>query len=99
MLEAARYLSNTELFKLEKVVVSEDWVNSVSRTGTDNVNSIVNPNDKPCDTITDQEKQAFVTVPGIGDLFENLEELLKEINEWDETTDDLPINLGSLDTL
>ena len=38
VLEAARYLSTTELFKLEKVVVSEDWVNSVSRTGTGNVN-------------------------------------------------------------
>ena len=36
VLEAARYLSNTELFKLEKVVVSEDWVNTVSRIGTDN---------------------------------------------------------------
>ena len=99
VLEAARYLSNTELFKLEKVVVSEDWVNSVSRTGTDNVNFIVNPNDKPCDTIIDQEEQDFVTVPGIEDLFENLEELLKEIDEWDETKDDLPINPGSLDTL
>ena len=99
VLEAARYLSDTELFKLEKVVVSEDWVNTVSRTGTDNVNFIVNPNDKPCDTITEQEEQDFVTVPGIEDLFVNLEELLKEINDWDETKDDLPINPGSLDTL
>ena len=99
VLEAARYLSNTELFKLEKVVVSEDWVNTVSRTGTVNVNFIVNPNDKPCDAIIDQEEQDFVTVPGIEDLFENLEELLKEIDDWDETKDDLPINPGSLDTL
>ena len=97
VLEAARYLSNTELFKLERVVVSEDWVNSVSRTGAVNVNFIVNPNDKPCDT--NQEKQDYVTVPGIEDLFENLEKLLKEIDEWDETKDDLPINPGSLDTL
>ena len=51
VLEAARYLSDTELFKLEKVVVSADWVNSVSRTGTDNVNFIVNPNDEACDII------------------------------------------------
>ena len=57
VLEAACYLSNTELFKLEKVVVSEDWVNFVSRTGSVNVNFIVNPNDKPCATITDQEEQ------------------------------------------
>ena len=99
VLEAARYLSNTELFKQEKVVVSEDWVNSVSRTGTINVNFIVNPNDKPCDMITDQEEEDYVTVPGIEDLFENLEELLKEIDEWDKTKDDLPINPGSLDTL
>ena len=74
-------------------------LNTVSRTGTDNVNYIVNPNDKPCDTITDQEKQDFVTVPAIEDLFENLEELLKEIDDWDETKDDLSINPGSLDTL
>ena len=99
VLEAARYLSDTELFKLEKVVVSEDWVNSVSRTGADNVNFIVNPNDEACDIITDQEKLDYVSVPGIEDLFENLEELLKEIDEWDETKDDLPINPGSLDTL
>ena len=97
--EAARYLSNTELFKLEKVVLSEDWVNTVSRTGTVNVNFIVNTNDKPCDTITDQEEQDFVTVPSIEDLFENLEKLLKKIDDWDETKDDIPINPGSLDTL
>ena len=99
VLEAARYLSNTELFKLEKVIVSEDWVNTVSRSGTDDVNFIVNPNDEACDIITDQEKQDYVPVPGIEELFENLEELLKEIDEWDETKDDLPINPGSLDTL
>ena len=57
MLEAARYLSTTELFKLEKVVVSEDWVNSVSRTGSGNVNYIVNPNDEPCDIVIDEEEQ------------------------------------------
>ena len=73
VLESARYLSNTELFKLENVVVSEDWVKTVSRTGTVNVNFIVNPNDNPCDIITDLEEQDYVTVPGIEDLFENLE--------------------------
>ena len=40
-----------------------------------------------------------MTAPGIEDLFDNLEELLKEIDEWDETKDDLPIIAGSLDTL
>ena len=98
VLEAARYLSTTELFKLEKVVVSEDWVNSVSRTGSNNVNFIVNQNDKPCDIVI-QEEQDAETVPGIEELFYNLEELLKEIDDWDETKDDLPINPGSLDTL
>ena len=51
VLEAARYLSTTEIFKLEKVVVSEDWVNSVTRTGSSNVKFIVNPNDEPCDIV------------------------------------------------
>ena len=99
VLEAASYLSTTELFNLEKVVVSEDWVNSVTRTGTDNVNCIVNPNDEPCDIVLDQERQDSETVPGIEELFDNLEELLKEIDYSDETKNDLPINPGSLDTL
>ena len=99
VLEAARYLSNTELFKLEKVVVSENWTNSVSGTGSDNVNFFVNPNDEPSDAIIDIERQNSETVPGIEDLFENLDELMKELDEWDETKDDLPINPGSLDTL
>ena len=99
VLEAAPYLSDTEFFKLEKVVVSEDMVNTVSRTATVNANFIVNPKDEPCDTIIDQEEQDFVTVPGIEDLFEKLEELLKEIDVWDETKDDLTINPVSLDTL
>ena len=99
VLEAARYLSNTELFKLEKVVVSEDWTKSVSGTGSDNVNFIVNPNDEPSDAIIDIERQNSEAVPGIEDLFENLDELMKELDEWDETKDDLPINPGSLDTL
>ena len=96
VLEAARYLSTTELFKLEKVVVSEDWVNSVARTGTNNVNFIVNPSDEPCDAVIDKEEHGSETIAAI---VENLEELLKEIDDWDETKDDLPINPGSLDTL
>ena len=73
--------------------------NSVSGTGSDNVNFIVNPNDEPSDAIIDIERQNSETVPGIEDLFENLDELMKELDEWDETKDDLPINPGSLDTL
>ena len=96
VLEAARYLSTTELFKLQKVVVSEDWVNSVARTGTNNVNFIVNPNYEPCDAVIDKEEHGSEIVAAI---VENLEELLKEIDDWDETKDDLPINPGSLDTL
>ena len=49
MLEVARYLSNTELFRHDEVVVSEDWVNSVSGTGSDDVEFVVNANDEPCD--------------------------------------------------
>ena len=82
LLEAARYLSTTELFKLEKVVVSEDWVNSVARTGTNNVNFIVNPNGEPCDEVIDKEEHGSETIAAI---VENLEELLKEIDDWDET--------------
>ena len=96
VLEAARYLSTTELFKLEKVVISEHWVNSVARTGTNNVNFIVNPSDEPSDAVIDKEEHGSEIVAAI---VENLEELLKEIDDWDETKDDLPINPGSLDTL
>ena len=60
---------------------------------------LVNPNDEPCDIVLDQEEQNSETVTDIEDLFDNLEELLKEIDEWDETKDDLLINPGSLDTL
>ena len=68
VLEAARYLSTTEIFKLEKVVVSEDWVNCVTRAGSGNVNIIVNPNDEPCDVVIDEEEQEdSETVPGIED--------------------------------
>ena len=35
-------------------MVSEDWVNSVSRTGSGNVNFIVNPNDEPYDIVLDE---------------------------------------------
>ena len=48
--------------------------------------------------VIDQEKQDSETVPAIEELFQTLE-LLKEIDDWDETKDDLPINPGSLDTL
>ena len=74
-------------------------VNTVSRTGSHNVDIIVNPNDNPSDIITDQEEKYYVTVPGIEDLSEKLGELLKEIDEWDEIKDNLPINRGSLDIL
>ena len=72
---------------------------SVSRTGSGNVNFIVNPNDELCDIVINEEEQDSETVPGIEELFDKLEELLKEVDNWDETKDDLPINPGSLDTL
>ena len=45
VLAAARDLSTTELFKQQNVVLSEEWSTSVS-VG-DNVDFILNPNDKP----------------------------------------------------
>ena len=63
------------------------------------VNFIVNPNEEPCDIVIDEEEQDSERVLSIEELFDNLEELLKEIDDWDETKDDLPINPGSLDTL
>ena len=85
VVEAASYLSNTNLFKDQKVVLSVDWVNSVPENNG-NVNFIVNPNDKHLDVNTDSE-------------IDNLDDLVKELDDWDETKDDLPINPGSLDTL
>ena len=64
---------------------------------------IVNPNDKLCaDKIPDEGdilKNETSLDATWSDLFENIDEFLKEIDEWDETKDDLPINPGSLDTL
>ena len=64
---------------------------------------IVNPNDKLCaDTIPDEGdilKNETCADATWSDLFENIDEFLKEIDEWDETKNDLPINPGSLDTL
>ena len=101
VLEAARYLSTTELCKQQKVVLSEEWNSSVGLT--DAVDFIVNPNDKLCtDTIPDEGdilKNETSVDAAWSDLFENIDEFLKEIDEWDETKNDLPINPGSLDTL
>ena len=33
------------------------------------------------------------------DLIENIEEFLKDLDDWDETKNDLPVNPGSLETL
>ena len=64
---------------------------------------IVYPNDKLCtDTIPDEGdilKNETSVDATWSDLFENIDEFLKEIDEWDETKNDLPINPGSLDTL
>ena len=70
---------------------------------TDAVDFIVYPNDKLCtDTIPDEGdilKNETSVDATWSDLFENIDEFLKEIDEWDETKNDLPINPGSLDTL
>ena len=64
---------------------------------------IVNSNGKLCaDTIPDEGdilKNETSDDATWSDLFENIDEFLKEINEWDETKNDLPINPGPLDTL
>ena len=93
VLEATRFLTTTELFKQEKIVVSDDWGNSVSKINT-HVDFIVNPSEQEDDMNKYPSNEHDVE-----DLFENLDELLKEIDEWDETKEDLPINPGSLDTL
>ena len=89
VLEAARYLSNTELFKQQKIALSVTWIDDVSG-GETKVDFIINPGDKP--VITDNEQL-------VDPLFGTLEELLKEIDEWDETKNDLPINPDFMDTL
>ena len=101
VLKATRFLTTTEFFKQKKIVVSDDWGNSVSEINT-LVDFIVNPNVKPCLPNSEQEDDMSKNPsnePDIEDLFENLDELLKDIDEWYETKEDLPINRGSLDTL
>ena len=70
---------------------------------TDTVDFIVNPNDKLCAETIPVEGDILKNETSVDAtwsvLFENIDEFLKEIDEWDETKNDLPINLGSLDTL
>ena len=101
MLETARYLSTTELSKQQKVVLSWEWNSFLGLT--DNVDFIVNCNDKLCaDTIPDGGdilKNETSDSTTWSDFSEDINEFLKEIDEWDETKNELPINPGSLDTL
>ena len=64
---------------------------------------IVNPNDKLCAETIPVEGDILKNETSVdatwSDLFENIDKFLKEIDEWDETKNDLPINLGSLETL
>ena len=69
----------------------------------DNVDFIVNPNDKLCtDKIPDEadipKNETSVDVTW-SDLFVNIDEFLKGIDEWDETKNDLLIYPESSDTL
>ena len=99
VLEAAFYLSNTELFKLQKVSLSEDWVNSVK--GCTDVNFIINLNDKPVELNTEIEdnKTEVISFDPESEHISVLTDVLKDFDDWDETKNDLPINPGSLDTL
>ena len=97
MLAAARYLSTTELFKQHNVVLSEEWNTSVGVGGS--VDFIVNPNDKPGHEKGDIVKDKPSDDNNWSDLIENIEEFLKDLDNWDENKNDLPVNPGSLDTL
>ena len=70
---------------------------------TDTVDFIVNANDKLCADTIPNERDILKDETSVdatwNDLFENIDEFLKEIDEWDETKNDLPINPGLLDTL
>ena len=99
VLEAALYLSNTELFKQQKVSLSEDWVNSVK--GSTDVNFIVNPTDKPGELNTEIKDDTTIGISfdPESEHISVLTDMLKDIDDWDETKNDLPINPVSLDTL
>ena len=96
MLAAARFLSTTELFKQQNVVLSDE---RDSRVGVgDSVDFIVNLNDKDVhegDIIKDKPSDET----NRSDLIENIDEFLKDLDDWDETKNDLPVNPGLLDTL
>ena len=77
--------------------LTEEWNNSVG-VG-DNVDLIVNPNDKPGHEEGDIVKDKPSDDNNWSDLIESIEEFLKDLDDWDETKNDLPVNLGSLDTL
>ena len=75
LLEATRFLTTTELFKQEKIVVLDDWGNSVSEINT-HVDLIVNPNDKPCFPNSEQEddmNKHSSNEPDFEALFKNLD--------------------------
>ena len=80
MLGAACYLSTTEFCKRQKVVLSEEWSSSVCLTDT--VDFIVNCSDELCaDTIPDIIKNETSVDATWSDLFENIDEFLKEKDE------------------
>ena len=97
LLAAARYLSTTELFKQQNVVLSEEWNTSVG-VG-DSVDFIVNPNDKPGHEEGDIVQDKPSDDNNLSDLIEKIEEFLKDLDYWDETKNDPPVNPGSSDTL
>ena len=83
------------------MVLSEEWNSSVGLTDT--VYFIVNRNDKLCVDTIPVERHSLKNETSVdarwSDLFANIDEFLKEIDEWDETKNDHSINPGSFDTL
>ena len=74
--------------------MSEDWYNTVSEINS-HVDFIVNPNDKLFFPNSEQ-KEDMNKYPANEPDIKNLAELLKDIDEFEETKENLPINPGSL---
>ena len=109
------------MFREEGIKISDTWTNEIGANGGEVVKFIVNPNDKPSESVPMDDAEinddALVACDNMPDNIPNpsndnqqsrddndavlneIEELIKELDQWDETKNDLPINPGTLDTL
>ena len=106
VLAAARYLLSTQLFREEGIELSENWTHDIGVSGEEVADFIVNPCDRPEDLIVDTGNNNIhhdgikVEQPNETETILNeIDDLLQELDQWDETKIDLPINPGALDTL